>query len=78
MKKSRFPVTAVASGCELFMRFITLAALDNKNFQQCKQVMLERGKLFFEKLNGARDKVAKLASAFITDGSVSYFHFTST
>ncbi|KAK6644410.1 hypothetical protein RUM43_000677 [Polyplax serrata] len=77
MKKSRFPVTAVASGCELFMRFITLAALDNKNFQQCKQVMLERGKLFFEKLNGARDKVAKLASAFITDGSKILTHSKS-
>lgn len=70
MKNSRFPVTAVASGCELFMRFITLASLDNKNFQQCKQVMLVRGELFLEKLNGARDKVAKLASNFITDGSV--------
>lgn len=75
MKKSKFSVTAVASGCELFMRFITLATLDNKNFKHCKKVMLERGNLFLKKLNGARDKVAKLASAFITDGSVSNFEF---
>ena len=70
MKKSKFSVTAVASGCELFMRFITLAALDHKNFQECKQVMLNRGNLFLEELKFARSKIAKLASGFITDGSV--------
>lgn len=71
MKKSKFPVTAVASGCELFQRFITLTALDNKDFQYCKQLMHNRGQLFLKKLSGARGKVAKLASAFITDRSVS-------
>jgi translation initiation factor eIF-2B subunit alpha len=30
MKNTDYPVTAVASGCELFLRFITLAKLDTK------------------------------------------------
>lgn len=72
MKKSKFPVTAVASGCELFMRFITLVALDNKNFKECKKVMLERGQFFLKKLDGARTKVGKIASGFILDGLVSF------
>jgi len=32
--------------------------------------MLERGKVFYEKLVAARGKVAKVAAHFITDGSV--------
>jgi len=30
MKNTDYPVTAVTSGCELFLRFITLAKLDTK------------------------------------------------
>jgi len=30
MSNTDYPVTAVASGSELFLRFITLAALDHK------------------------------------------------
>lgn len=33
--------------------------------------MLDRGKVFYEKLVAARGKVAKVAGHFITDGSVS-------
>lgn len=32
--------------------------------------MLERGKVFYDKLVAARGKVAKVAAHFITDGSV--------
>lgn len=32
--------------------------------------MLNRGKIFYEKLIAARGKVAKVAANFITDGSV--------
>jgi hypothetical protein len=34
--------------------------------------MLHRGQLFLKKLMEARGKVAKLASSFIVDGSVSF------
>jgi len=47
--------------------------------------MLERGKVFYEKLVAARGKVAKVAAHFITDGSVrtnlnylQYFHYFLT
>lgn len=71
MKATSFPVTSVTSGCELFLRFITLATLDFKNFQDCKHVMMKRGQMFFEKLSGARSKVSKLASSFVSEGCVS-------
>ncbi|XP_026330285.1 translation initiation factor eIF-2B subunit alpha [Hyposmocoma kahamanoa] len=62
------PVTAIASGCELFMRFITLAKLDDKGYEDCEQVMLQRGRTFLEALLEARGKVAKQALPFISDG----------
>ncbi|XP_049842812.1 translation initiation factor eIF-2B subunit alpha isoform X1 [Schistocerca gregaria] len=69
MRKTDHPGAAVRSGCELFLRFITLAKLDTETFAECKAIMLHRGKLFLKKLMEARGKVAKLASNFIIDGS---------
>ncbi|PNF23221.1 Translation initiation factor eIF-2B subunit alpha [Cryptotermes secundus] len=77
MKNTDYPVTAVASGCELFLRFITLAKLDTKTFGECKSIMLHRGQLFLKKLMEARGKVAKLASSFIVDGSRVLIHSKS-
>ncbi|XP_012268409.1 translation initiation factor eIF-2B subunit alpha [Athalia rosae] len=69
MRSTDHPVTGIASGCELFLRFITLATLDTPSFADCKGIMIQRGKLFYEKLFAARGKVAKLAAQFIIDGS---------
>lgn len=69
MQSTDHPVTAIASGSELFLRFITLATLDTPSFADCKGIMLHRGKVFYEKLVAARGKVAKVAANFITDGS---------
>ncbi|XP_075231885.1 eukaryotic translation initiation factor 2B subunit alpha [Lycorma delicatula] len=77
MRNTDFPVTAVASGSELFLRFITLAALDNKPFADCKKIMLHRGEIFLKKLMEARGKVAKLASTFIFDGAKILIHSKS-
>lgn len=77
MRSTDQPVTAVASGCELFLRFITLAKLDQETFAECKQVMLHRGKLFLKKLVEARGIIAKLASQFITDGCAVLTHSRS-
>lgn len=38
-------------------------------FDECKQIMLERGLLFLTKLDEARGKIVKLATRFINDGS---------
>ncbi|KAJ8979922.1 hypothetical protein NQ317_003664 [Molorchus minor] len=68
MKSSNYPVAAVNSGCELFLRFITLAVLDTRTFEECKAIMLNRGHIFIKKLDEARGKIVKLAAKFIGDG----------
>ncbi|XP_015113135.1 translation initiation factor eIF-2B subunit alpha isoform X2 [Diachasma alloeum] len=68
MRSMDYPVTSIASGAELFLRFITLATLDTPSFAECKGIMLHRGKVFYEKLVASRGKVAKVAANFITDG----------
>ncbi|XP_012163246.1 translation initiation factor eIF-2B subunit alpha isoform X1 [Bombus affinis] len=88
MRSTENPVTAIASGSELFLRFITLATLDTpvrillynlSGFlvSQCKGIMLHRGKMFYEKLVAARGKVAKVAAHFIKDGSKILTHSKS-
>ncbi|KAJ8718918.1 hypothetical protein PYW07_016474 [Mythimna separata] len=68
MKHCDQPVTAISSGCELFMRFITFAKLDVKSFEECEQIMLQRGHIFLNTLLEARGKVAKQATIPISDG----------
>ncbi|KAK3752724.1 hypothetical protein QZH41_018688 [Actinostola sp. cb2023] len=70
-------VTSVSSGCELFLRFITLAALDNPDFKECKRVLIERGQLFLKRAAAARAKIAKLSDSFIKDGSTILTHSRS-
>ncbi|RZC33086.1 translation initiation factor eIF-2B subunit alpha [Asbolus verrucosus] len=77
MKTLDLPVTAINSGCELFMRFITLAKLDYKSFEECRKTMLERGEIFLNKLHQSRDKIVKLATKFIVDGSKVLTHSRS-
>ena len=69
MRSTDNPVTAIASGSELFLRFITLATLDTPSIADCKEIMIQRGNMFYEKLVAARGKVARVAAHFITDGS---------
>lgn len=77
MRSTDHPITAIASGSELFLRFITLATLDTPSFAECKDIMLHRGKIFYKKLVAARGKVAKHAVRFITDGSKILTHSKS-
>ncbi|CAH1108099.1 unnamed protein product [Psylliodes chrysocephalus] len=68
MKNTNYTVAAINSACELFIRFITLAALDTRDFEKCKKIMLARGHLFIKKLEEARGKIVRLAANFIEDG----------
>ncbi|XP_043474606.1 translation initiation factor eIF-2B subunit alpha [Leptopilina heterotoma] len=77
MRSTDHPVTSIASGSELFLRFITLATLDTPSFAECKDIMLHRGKIFYKKLVAARGKVAKHAVRFISDGSKILTHSKS-
>lgn len=70
MRSMNHPITSINSGSELFLRFITLASLDtpSQSFAECKKIMFQRGKVFYERFVAARGKVAKVAGNFITDG----------
>ncbi|ELU13833.1 hypothetical protein CAPTEDRAFT_222112 [Capitella teleta] len=70
-------VTAVTSGCELFLRFITLTALDHSDFNESKRIMVERGNVFLQKVASSRLKIGTLASPFITDGATILTHSRS-
>ncbi|XP_022919605.1 translation initiation factor eIF2B subunit alpha [Onthophagus taurus] len=76
MRNTDYPVTAINSGCELFLRFITLAKLDS-TFEECKQTMLDRGMFFLQKLNQARNKITGFAAKFILNGSKVLTHSRS-
>ncbi|XP_055347334.1 translation initiation factor eIF-2B subunit alpha-like [Paramacrobiotus metropolitanus] len=69
--------TSISSGCELFLRFITLAALDHSNFDECKEVLIERGNIFLRNVAGSRDKIAKYFHPFIQDGATILVHSKS-
>ncbi|XP_035690493.1 translation initiation factor eIF-2B subunit alpha-like [Branchiostoma floridae] len=77
LTKSDTSITSVSSGCELFLRFITLTALDHPDFQVYKQVLLDRGELFLKKISNSRQKIAKLGHPFVTDGATILVHSDS-
>eukprot|EP00096_Caligus_rogercresseyi_P012771 TRINITY_DN545_c0_g1_i6.p1 TRINITY_DN545_c0_g1~~TRINITY_DN545_c0_g1_i6.p1 ORF type:complete len:326 (-),score=82.66 TRINITY_DN545_c0_g1_i6:443-1420(-) len=71
------PATSVISGCELYLRFITLAhsALETtQDFNKVRGLMLQRGEVFIKKLLSLRSKIASLACGHFTDGSVILVH----
>ncbi|KAJ8042791.1 Translation initiation factor eIF-2B subunit alpha [Holothuria leucospilota] len=69
LKDTDSSTTAITSGCELFLRFITLTALDQSNFTECKNILVERGNMYLKNVAGARDKIARLGHPFIRDGA---------
>ncbi|XP_073696962.1 translation initiation factor eIF2B subunit alpha [Garra rufa] len=68
---------AVSSGGELFLRFISLTSLEHPDLSQCRNVMIERGKLFLKKISLSRGKVGKLCHTFIKDGAKILTHSSS-
>jgi len=75
-----YAVTSITSGCELLLRFITLAApeeLLSRDFSECKRVLVQRGELFLQKAENARKKIAVISQQFIGDGSVILTHSKS-
>lgn len=67
MRNTDLSIGAVVSGGELFCRFITLS-LDDRGMEECREIMLHRGKLFLNKLLNSRNVIAQKARKFITDG----------
>ncbi|XP_061387164.1 translation initiation factor eIF-2B subunit alpha [Musca vetustissima] len=67
MRNTDLSIAAVVSGGELFCRFITLS-LDDRGMEECREIMLHRGKIFLTKLLNSRNVIAQQAQRFITDG----------
>ena len=49
-----------------------------QDFQDCKNILEQRGKLFVQKVAQSRNTIAKLGHPFIKDGSVSQHHKVKT
>jgi len=61
-------VLSVASGCELFTRFVTRTSGDIPDFEECKKKLIERGEQYSRQSATSREKIGNLASSFIRDG----------
>jgi len=69
---------SVTSGCELFLRFITLAArLEEETFEGLRAAMLQKGNIFLEKMMTARDKIATKGAERLPDNSKILVHSRS-
>lgn len=65
---------ALASGCELFMKYVTRCFLELPDFTECKNQVLERGERFAGISLAARDRIAELGQEFIQDGQIVLVH----
>jgi len=72
-------VIAVTSASELFLRFITLAhtQLESQDFNNCLQLMLDRGTKFLDKLDGTRDKISDFFLPYLADEAIVLVHGSS-
>merc|ERR1711971_1290547 len=69
---------SVQSGCELFLRFITLASkLEEETFEAMRSKMLAKGNIFLEKMMTARGKIAKKGAERLPDGARILVHSRS-
>ena len=69
---------SVQSGCELFLRFITLASrLEEETFEGMRSKLLEKGNIFLEKMMTAREKIAKNGAERLPDGARILVHSRS-
>jgi len=65
---------ALASGCELFMKYVTRCFLELPDFAECKAQVLERGERFAGISLASRDRIAEVGQAFVQDGHTVLTH----
>ncbi|CAI8026670.1 Translation initiation factor eIF-2B subunit alpha [Geodia barretti] len=69
--KARTSTVSVSSGCELFLRFITMTSLEGQNdFEDLRRKLIKRGDMYLQKVADSRQKIAHIANPFIRDGTV--------
>lgn len=67
-------ILSVGSGCELYRRFVTRAFLDISDFNECKRLLVERGKKFTHATVASRTLISKHVESFVQDGSTLLVH----
>ncbi|XP_069180508.1 translation initiation factor eIF2B subunit alpha isoform X2 [Procambarus clarkii] len=80
LSKTDVSVVSVSSGCELFMRFITLSHLELEqatDFASCREILLRRGEDFIKSKQENRKKILRSSSNLIKDGMVILTHSRS-
>lgn len=65
---------ALASGCELFQKYITRAFLESPSFEDCRQLVIERGERFAGISLAARDRISRCGADFVQDGHTVLVH----
>eukprot|EP00980_Cylindrotheca_fusiformis_P031767 scaffold26923_cov220-Cylindrotheca_fusiformis.AAC.1 len=65
---------ALASGCDLFLKYITRSFLELPDFEACRQEVLLRGERFADISVAARDCIADVAADFIQEGTTVLTH----
>jgi translation initiation factor eIF-2B subunit alpha len=65
---------ALASGCELFLSYVTRCFLELPDFTACIAQVLERGERFAGISVAARDRIAEVGQSFIQDGQMVLTH----
>ena len=65
---------SLASGCDLFLKYVTRSFLELPDFEQCRQEVLERGERFAGISLAARDRIAHVAADFIQEGQTVLTH----
>mmetsp|Transcript_21972 Transcript_21972/g.45186 ORF Transcript_21972/g.45186 Transcript_21972/m.45186 type:complete len:379 (-) Transcript_21972:34-1170(-) len=65
---------ALASGCDLFLKYATRAFLEHGNFEKSRCQVLERGQRFAGISLKARDQIARVAADFIQEGQTVLTH----
>ena len=61
---------SITSLCELFVRFVTRTALEARDFDACKRLLIERGEMLARTTIEARSKIAKIGAPFVDAGGV--------
>jgi len=62
-------ITSVSSGCELFLRTITLKIEASDDFAECKKQLVDTGNKYLKRATMGRDKISRKGVQFVHDGS---------
>ncbi|KAG7155643.1 Translation initiation factor eIF-2B subunit alpha-like [Homarus americanus] len=80
LSKTDVSVVSVSSGCELFLRFITLSHKELEqaaDFASCREILLRRGEDFIKSMQESRRKILRSSNNLIKDGMVILTHSRS-